>query len=160
MVACAIKICNLNETADQFTSLEKTNVVEVSQVTAPPNIAQPPKQARRLPTKGQIAAIRTGPIGSYRGLPKSKFNSSLHGLQTPSYESLKYIQEVKATTKREVKGGDDVLRTESASDSNVDISQEFDDNTRRFTQFGIRPSVKYAKDAHEIIMGDRYPRLG
>ncbi|KAE9368481.1 hypothetical protein N431DRAFT_547461 [Stipitochalara longipes BDJ] len=161
LVGRAVKIHNLNDMAEQFTSLRNSDSAESGKVTSPPKVAQPLKQARRLPTTGQIAAVRTCSTGSpvYRVMPKSKFNTSRGGLYTPSHESLKRIQKVKASAKQEMKAVDDVFHTDSATGSNIDSPQGFDDITRRYTNYGIGPTVKYARDAHQIIMGDRYPHL-
>jgi len=163
MVAQAVKIHKLDEMVDhQYTRVKNTDIAEVAAATAPPKVAQQLKQARRLPTTGQIAAIRAGYTGSpvYRGLPKSKFNGAGGGLYSRSFDSLASIQEGKAGLKQEVKTVDDVFRPDSATASNIDSPQGFDDISRRYTNYGIGPTVKYARDAYEIIMGDRYPRMG
>jgi hypothetical protein len=98
--------------------------------------------------------MRTGSSPVSKRLPKSKFNGNRGALKSP-HGSLKRVQQVKASVKQEVKAVDDVFRSVTANSSDFGSPQRIEDTTRRYQDFGIGPTIKYAKDAHQIIMGDQ-----
>ena len=162
MVSRAVKIRRLDEMVNRFTTVKMSDIAEAAETSAPPKIAQQMRQARRLPTTGQIATMRAGSTGSptYKGLAKSKFNNSRGALRTASFNSLKCGPEGKISLKREVKAVDDVFRTDSNKGSDNDLPQGCDDKHRRLTKYGVGYTVSEVPEAQAIIMGDRYPRLG
>jgi hypothetical protein len=120
---------------------------------SPLKITEPRNITRRLPTIGQITAFRNGSLVS-RHLPNSKF-SSRQGVCSSPYGSLKRVQQLKATLKQDVKVMDDVFRVVSASCSDSGSPQRLDSLTRRSMYYDVGPKIRYAKDAHEVIMGDQ-----
>jgi hypothetical protein len=107
---------------------------------------------RRLPTSGQIAALRDGSPISKHG-PKSKF-----GFNSSQYGSEKRIQQPKTEVKLELKPramANAILSGGSSADSSSFCGPpHFDDNTRRSVKFGLGATVRSCHDAREIILGE------
>jgi hypothetical protein len=145
--------------ARKISSTEFTTIVENSdqlhsdESVSPLKVTEPRTTTRRLPTIGQITAFRNGsPVA--RHSPNSKF-SSRQGVYSPPYGSLKRVQQLKATSKQDVKVMDDVFRVVSAGCSDSGSPQRLDSLTRRSMYYDVGPKIRYAKDAHEVIMGDQ-----
>lgn len=107
---------------------------------------------RRLPTTGQIAALRNGSPVS-RHTPKSKFNDN-KGFDK-SYGSQKRIQRPKTEVKRELKVIENLSDAGSANSTGFGSPQQLDDLTRRSVKYGLGATLRSSHDARQIIMGDR-----
>jgi hypothetical protein len=153
-VGTAVRIRKVSTTiAGLSTASNTSGHIAFDQASSPLKATEPRNPAHYLPATGQIAAMRTGsPVSKH--LPKSKFNGNQGALKSP-YGSLKCAQQIKASVKQEVKVVDDVFHAVSANSSNFGSPQRIEDITRRYQDYGIGPTVKYAKDAHQIIMGDQ-----
>jgi hypothetical protein len=153
-VGTAVRIRKVSTTAaDLRTASNTSGHLAFDQASSPLKATEPRNPARHLPTTGQIASMRTGsPVSKH--LPKSKFNGNRGALKSP-YGSLKRVQQIKSSVKQEAKVVDDVFRAVSANSSDFGSPQRIEDIARRYQDYGIGLTVKYAKDAHQIIMGDR-----
>jgi len=154
-VGTAVRIRKVSTTTAGLSTASNTSGhLAFDRASSPLKATESRNPAHHLPTTGQIAAMRTGSSPVSKRLPKSKFNGNRGALKSP-HGSLKRVQQVKASVKQEVKAVDDVFRAVTANSSDFGSPQRIEDTTRRYQDFGIGPTIKYAKDAHQIIMGDQ-----
>lgn len=153
-VGTAVETRKISVIAKQVAVPKMSDLLSVDQSSSTPKRTEPRNSARRLPTKAQITAIRNGSPVS-RQLPKSKLGPCQgSGFNSP-YGSFKRVQQRKDSTKQDVKPVDNVFRTASADIPDKYSPQRVEDRTRRFEDYGIGPVVRYAKDAHQMIMGEQ-----
>jgi hypothetical protein len=115
---------------------------------------EPRYTTRRLPTSGQISAFRNSNRAS-RQLPKSKLSSRQGVLNSWPHESLKRVQQLRVSIKQDVEEVDDIFRVVSGGCSDTGSPERFNSLTRRSKYYDLGPKIRFAEDAHQVIMGDQ-----
>jgi hypothetical protein len=120
--------------------------------TEPDQISLSGHAQRRLPTTGQVTALRNGsPLA--RHAPKSRFNHT-NDLDTSPYGTQKRIRRPKVEVKREVKVMDDI--SDAGSSSGFGSPRQLNDLQRRSLKYGLGgPTIRFSNNAHQILMGNQ-----
>jgi hypothetical protein len=108
----------------------------------------PVSTQRRLPTTGQITALRNASPVS-RHAPKSRLNSN-----TSQYGTQKRIQRPRSEIKGGLRAIENISDAGSGPSSGFGSPQRLDDLTRRSIKYGLGATIRSSHDAHEIIMGE------
>jgi hypothetical protein len=150
-VGTVVKLCKVTDTSAHTAVFEKPSQLPSYQ-SGSLKVTKQANPSRRLPTAGRITALRNGSPASR--LPKSRFSSSQGALSSP-YGSRKRVQRLETDVKQHVKTVNGALGAVSANNSDFGSPQKLDDFTRRSKFYGVGPTIKRAKDAQRLIMGDR-----